>query len=899
MKYQLQDLIDLAHFQNLQDRLNEIYSFPSAIIDNGGNVLTATGWQEVCTKFHRGNQDCLQECIKSDQYILGHLHEANPAVSYRCPHGLVDNATPIVIGGIHYGNFFTGQFFLEKPDLEFFQTQARKYGFDEAAYLEAVKRVPVWSQQQLNSYLFFIKGLIAIISESGLKRLQELETRKQVEEGEEQRRIILQTAMDGFWLLDKEGRLLEVNETYCRLSGYTAPELLTMRISDLDAGETVEGTARHIQRIIARGEDRFESRHRRKDGSEFDVEVSAQYRPTDGGRFVAFLRDITERKRAEAALQLTKFSIEHAADALFWITPDARIVDVNAAACRSLGYTREELLQLRVPDVDARYNAALWPQHFSELRRRGSMTFESEQITKAGRRFQVEIVANYVEHGGEERNCAFVRDISERKQAEAALQASEEKYRTLVDNLSLGVVVHGSDTGIQFSNRVAADLLGLTEDQLRGKTALDPRWCFLQDDELPMPISEYPVNRVLASGEGFQGQVVGVSRPDRAEPVWALCNAYPVKNGKGETVQAVITFSDITERKLAEKAARLTSDRLLLAVRAGKVATWDWDIVNDHLMWDEAMYRLYGGSPEEFSGAYEAWLQGVHPGDRAGEHDKIQQTLSGFGNYDSEFRVVWQDKSVHYIQANGFVQRDASGRPVRMLGTNWDITERKKADELLRESLREKEALLKEVHHRVKNNLQVITSLLRMEARRSEHPATKSVLQEMKSRILSMALLHESLYRSGTFAVVDLGGYLTQLTNQSFRALVTRPGAIQLRLELTSVQVEMDQALPCGLIVNELISNCLKHGFPDGRTGEVWILLQPVDGGLQLRVSDSGVGLPADFESKQGNSLGLQLVANLARQLDGRLEVGPGPGANFAVTFTPKQSKLGTANPPS
>ena len=88
MNYKLQDLIDMAHFQNLQDRLNEIYSFPSAIVDNDGNVLTATGWQDVCTQFHRKNKDCLQECVKSDQYILSHLQEANPAVSYRCPHGL-------------------------------------------------------------------------------------------------------------------------------------------------------------------------------------------------------------------------------------------------------------------------------------------------------------------------------------------------------------------------------------------------------------------------------------------------------------------------------------------------------------------------------------------------------------------------------------------------------------------------------------------------------------------------------------------------------------------------------------------------------------------------------------------------------------------------------------------
>ncbi len=158
MNYQLQDLIDLEQFQNLQDRLNEIYSFPSAIVDNEGHVLTATAWQAVCTQFHRKNQDCERDCLHSDQYILSHLHEANPAVSYRCPRGLVDNATPIIIDGVHYGNFFTGQFFLEAPDMEFFRLQARQFGFDEAAYLEAVNQVPIWTKDQLNSYLFSSKG---------------------------------------------------------------------------------------------------------------------------------------------------------------------------------------------------------------------------------------------------------------------------------------------------------------------------------------------------------------------------------------------------------------------------------------------------------------------------------------------------------------------------------------------------------------------------------------------------------------------------------------------------------------------------------------------------------------------------------------------------------------------
>ena len=122
-------------------------------------------------------------------------------------------------------------------------------------------------------------------------------------ESEKRHRTILQTAMDGFWLVDMQGRLLEVNETYCRMSGYSAPELLAMRISDLEANEASHDTTTHTQKIVAQGEDRFESRHRRKDGSLFAVEVSAQHQPVAGGRMVVFLRNITERKRAEAALK--------------------------------------------------------------------------------------------------------------------------------------------------------------------------------------------------------------------------------------------------------------------------------------------------------------------------------------------------------------------------------------------------------------------------------------------------------------------------------------------------------------------------------------------------------------------------------------------------------------------
>jgi PAS domain S-box-containing protein len=434
MSYTLRDLIDMEQFQYLQDKLNEIYSFPSAIIDNDGNILTATAWQDVCTKFHRQNKECERDCLHSDQYIQSHLHEANPAVSYRCPRGLVDNATPILIDGVHYGNFFTGQFFLEKPDLEFFRVQAQRFGFDEAAYLEAVKKVPIWSKEQLNSYLFFIKGLILIISESGMKKLKEVEARKQMQESEERHRTILETAMDGFLQVDMQGRLLDVNAAYCRMSGYSAQELRAMRISDLEAAEAAADTQAHIQKILRDGEDRFETLHRRKDGSVFDVEVSVQARSTEDGQQVAFLRDITGRKQAEKALrqshETAQLILNAVAESVFLMDAAGIIITSNQTTAARLGQHVEDLIGANIYDF--------LPPEVGEKRREQVKTALREGLPI---KFEDERLGSWMENNlypifdADERGgrvVVFGRDITERKLAEEKIQTAQMELKRLL-----------------------------------------------------------------------------------------------------------------------------------------------------------------------------------------------------------------------------------------------------------------------------------------------------------------------------------------------------------------------------------------------------------------------------------------------------------------------------------
>lgn len=197
--------------------------------------------------------------------------------------------------------------------------------------------------------------------------------------------------------------------------------------------------------------------------------------------------------------------------------------------------------------------------------------------------------------------------------------------------------------------------------------------------------------------------------------------------------------------------------------------------------------------------------------------------------------------------------------------------------------LREKESLIKETHHRVKNNLAMITSLMRITASRSTLEETKAALLEMQQRIHSVVVLNATLYETGNYTSVRLAEYLKRAATHVFSALAPKTGNVRLVLDLSPVEVATAQAIPCGLIVNELITNSLKHGFPGG-SGEVRVSLNPLeDGKAQLRVSDTGIGLPEDFRTRRTGSLGLQLVDDLARQLLGAVEVGP--GASFTIVF--------------
>jgi two-component sensor histidine kinase/PAS domain-containing protein len=228
---------------------------------------------------------------------------------------------------------------------------------------------------------------------------------------------------------------------------------------------------------------------------------------------------------------------------------------------------------------------------------------------------------------------------------------------------------------------------------------------------------------------------------------------------------------------------------------------------------------------------------------------------------------------------------DEAGTLLGAVNVLVDITERKQAEEQLQASLHEKEVLLKEVHHRVKNNLQVIASLLSLQSDQLKDHDAIALFEDIQNRVKSMALIHESLYRTGDLAHFNFARYIESLSSHLFQSYAAEASGIRLHMELDDLAFDVDTAIPCGLILNELLTNALKYAFPDGRSGDIYIMLRAQAEYVRLSVRDTGIGIPAGVDFQKTESLGLQLVGMLTEQLGGTLTLMGEGGTTFSVSI--------------
>ena len=655
----------------------------------------------------------------------------------------------------------------------------------------------------------------------------------------------------------------------------------------------------------------------------------------------------------------------------------------------------------------------------------------------------------------------------------ASLQESEERYRSAIAALQEGIVVHKADGTIRACNPSAERILGLSSDQINGRTCLDPRWRTIHEDGSPFPGEMHPAMVSLRTGQPISNAIMGIYKPN-GTLTWISINSQPLfRTGETLPYAVVASFSDITQRKQAELELQQLKERLqfLLSSSPAVIFTckprgnYDITYISDNIV------TVVGYESVEFLKNRHLWRCSIHPEDvpriAAGLSQLFEQ-----GHHVHEYRLLHKEGTYRWIRSELKLLRDETGNPLEIVGYAADITERKRAEIALQQqfeqerligaiaqrvrkslqleeilnttvaelqqvlqadrvlvyqifsngtggaiaealaagcdsilntifaqevfppenyqrylqgricavsdraqgaitpclvdfleeinvraklvvpiiqtdrlwglliahqcqqirqwqeweislfqqlanqlaiaiqqsllyqqltaelserkqaeenlniSLKEKETLFKEIHHRVKNNLYVVSSLLELQSDTIADPYIAKMFEESQNRIYSMALIHEKLYRSQNIAKINLSEYLQDLVEHLFDTYNVSENCIEVKIEIDSIFLNIETAAPCGLIVNELVSNTMKHAFPDDRGGIVYVKChQDKNKQIHLMIKDNGIGFPKTLNFRTLDSMGFQVVCTLVEQLEGSIELERNNGTTFHLKF--------------
>lgn len=484
-------------------------------------------------------------------------------------------------------------------------------------------------------------------------------------------------------------------------------------------------------------------------------------------------------------------------------------------------------------------------------------------------------------------NRALEHKITERQQIEDTLRQSEARYRAVVQDQTELICRFLADGTFTFANDAYCRYFGCTPAELIGH-AFTP---VIVEEDLPQ----------------VQQQLGAISRDN---PVTTITNRVILPDGAIRTQQWInraiydqqdrfveyqAVGRDITEQVQTEAALQESQRFIQKIADTVPVILYVYDFVDHRIVYsNRGVLELLGYPIDDLPNAKTEFpVELLHPDDRSlmlQQRHQRWQSASENDILQSEYRMRHCSGEWRYIQAQETLfARTSDGLPKQILGVAVDITDRKQTQQL-QAALKEKEILLKEVHHRVKNNLQIIYSLLRIQGRQVKDPQVAAIFVESQNRIKSIALIHEKLYRSKDFSEIELKQYIPSLVTSLFSSYAIQTDLISFKTNVEGVSLDIDTAIPCGLIINELISNSLKYAFSKTETGEIYVEFRQTETGqISLVCRDNGMGIPKEFDLQNTRSLGLTLVKDLVEQLEGRMTIDHSSGTTFEITFPEKR----------
>ena len=695
LEYSFEQLVDLDRVRSLLEAHHKITGVCSAILDLDQNILVAEGWEDICTRFYRVHSVTHARCLESNEAITYRLDElAGEWRECKCKNGLWDIAMPIVIDGKMVATFFIGQFFYDddEVDEDFFRAQAVEFGFEKEAYLAALRRVPVFSREQIRDLLDYYRDLVQVLAESGLQKLKlmrEVEERKKAEKAQKAAKDylekIINSISDPIFVKDRQHRLVLVNDALCALSGRSREKMLGKTDYDFFPKEQVDVFWEKDDLVFATGEENVNEEEITDARGEKRIIVTKKrlYKDPQGKEhLVGIIRDITERKQAQEQLALLTFALDRVQEAVYLVDFDGRFLYVNDEACRGLGYSREELLDLTVPAIDPDYSieqhVKLWPQ----LQERGSLTFEVSHKRKDGKRFPAEVSASYFEYAGTGYVLALVRNITERKQAEEMLRESETRMRLTLEASQIGIFDWDVANDRWLASPTYYTMLGYEAESGPGDRN---EWLErVHPDERDEVGGK--VQAVLALVNTHYEYEARLRHADGSYR-WQHVRGFNIGHDElGRTTRILGVRTDITERKLAEQQLRQAERKLRTLVDNIPDCIARFDCDGRHLFVNPAVVKTFGAPVEHFIGKTlrEIGKPGVETQNLELEA-AIQQVFNeGVAN---GVEARWMTpKGERIFNILHVPECDESGEVVSVLGIARDITEAKQAEEALQES---------------------------------------------------------------------------------------------------------------------------------------------------------------------------------------------------------------------
>jgi len=551
MKYNFKELVDISKLQELTDELYIAASIPSAIVSMDGEVLTGSGWQRICTDFHRQHPECKKDCFESDIKIRKQLNKGESFAIYKCPRGLVDASSPVIIAGEHVANIFSGQLFLKPPDEtteQFFREQARKFGFDETEYIRAFKEIPVFTEKEFRSALAFLAKLAQIIADMGLTQLKELESVEELLDSKERFKTLSTLTFEGI-LTHNNGVIIDSNRAVTKMIGYAREELIGENIIQLCVPQEYHAT---IKENIVKGFAKpYEVMVRRKDGTLFPAEIEAKDIKKKNKIFrVAAIRDITELRQAAEILRESEekyrqlFELE--SDAIFLIEKETgKILEVNTSATKIYGFSREELLTMKNIDLSAE------PEKTKEATRdQLNLIPIRYHRKKDGSIFPVEITASHLNWQERESHIAAIRDISFRVKTEMERAKLEKELYQARKLESIGTLAGGIAHDFNNLLYVVLGNISLAQDDLKPEMGTSESLKAAKDacikaKELTARLITFskggdPVKKMISIGDLLKNTVVSSLQGSNIKPEISIANDIRQANIDEDQIKQVV-----------------------------------------------------------------------------------------------------------------------------------------------------------------------------------------------------------------------------------------------------------------------------------------------------------------------------------------------------------------------